>query len=51
MSNDTSHNGSNDSSTECGMQRNLFIGPEFIIVIVIVLFGTAELVKLVASLF
>jgi hypothetical protein len=51
MSNDTSHNGSNDSSTECGMQRNLFLGPEFTIVIGIVLFGTAELVKLVASLF
>jgi len=33
------------------MQRNLFLGPEFTIVIGIVLFGTAELVKLVASLY
>lgn len=41
----------NDSNTENAMRGNLFLGPEFTIVVGIVLFGAAELVKLVASLF
>lgn len=49
--NDNTVTANNDSNTENAMRGNLFLGPEFVLVIGIVLFGTAELVKLVASLF